>query len=240
MVCQYGEMTTPSQPAVQPPRSRYRAQVRQEIKEAARRQLAEGGAGSLSLNAIARDMGMRGPSLYRYFDSRDALVTDLLLDALHDVNQTLREATTAPGQSVAERLSSAGRAYRRWALAHPEMFDLIYGRPLPGYQAPPATGAPARETLMIIADLVRAGRSAAAPAPAPDDGAAWRTEPVPSDDEHVRLAVRITARLHGLITLELHGHLGQMVPSTEALYEEELRGTLAWALGRTGAVAEAG
>ena len=151
-------MTATSDAARPSPRSRYREQLRDEIKQVARRHLVDGGgAGNLSLNAVARELGMRGPSLYRYYASRDALITELLLDGYRDIGETLRRAVAAPGvagATAAERLRAGALAYRRWAVAHPELFDLLYGRPVPGYRAPAETGPPARENLVRLADLI--------------------------------------------------------------------------------------
>ncbi|WP_392971850.1 TetR/AcrR family transcriptional regulator [Streptomyces sp. LN245] len=80
------------------PRDRFRAQVRQEVKTAALRQLAEGGPEALSLNAIAKQLGMTGPALYRYFANRDSLLTDLVVDAYGDLASTLARAAAEAGR----------------------------------------------------------------------------------------------------------------------------------------------
>ena len=74
------------------PRERYRTQVRAEIKEHAWAQIATAGASALSLNAIAKLMGLSGPALYRYFANRDELITDLVTDAYRSLADTLRAA----------------------------------------------------------------------------------------------------------------------------------------------------
>src|ERR1700754_5040353 len=108
-------------------RDRFRAQMVQEIKDLALRQLAEGGPQALSINAIAKDLGVSGPALYRYFASRDALLTELIIDAYAD----LTAALSAAGPDLA-RLADA---YRVWALAQPHRYRLLFGAPLPGYDA---------------------------------------------------------------------------------------------------------
>ncbi len=232
-------MTATSDAARPSPRSRYREQLRDEIKQVARRHLVDGGgAGNLSLNAVARELGMRGPSLYRYYASRDALITELLLDGYRDIGETLRRAVAAPdvgdataadvdGATAAERLRAGALAYRRWALAHPELFDLLYGRPGPGYRAPAETGPPARDNLVLLADLIHEARHGA---PRPPEDATWRTAAVPADDRTFEIAVRFTARLHGLLVLELHGHLAHMVPDPGAVYGREVDAAVAWAV----------
>ncbi|MEC3993896.1 TetR/AcrR family transcriptional regulator [Actinacidiphila sp. DG2A-62] len=90
------------------PRERYRAQVRAEVKERAWAQVAEAGASALSLNAIARQMGMSGPALYRYFAGRDELITALIRDAYRSLADAFHAAAhpaagpaTAPGEEGA-------------------------------------------------------------------------------------------------------------------------------------------
>src|SRR5580698_7712010 len=81
-------------PALEPPtmRARYRAQVRGEVKQAALSQLAESGPAGLSVSAIGKQLGVSGPALYRYFASRDELLTELVIDAYHDVAHALSAA----------------------------------------------------------------------------------------------------------------------------------------------------
>jgi AcrR family transcriptional regulator len=215
------------------PRLRYREQLREEIKQVARRQLVEGGgAGRLSLNGIARELGMRGPSLYRYYASRDALITELLLDGYHDIGDVLRRSVAAaPADPAARRLRAGGLAYRAWAITHPELFDLLYGRPVPGYRAPAETGPPARANLILLADLIHEARHTGE---RPAGGEPWRTTAVPAGDETFEIAVRFTARLHGLLVLELHGHLPHMVPDPEAVYGRELDAAVDWAVTARG------
>ncbi len=105
-------------------RDRYRAQVRDEIKEAALRQLADGGPQAISVNAIARELGVSGPALYRYFATRDELLTELVADAYADLAEALRAA--------GPDLGAVARAYRAWALAQPHRYGLLYGAPRPG------------------------------------------------------------------------------------------------------------
>src|SRR3954453_23128712 len=107
------------------PRERYRAQVRTEIKDRAWEQIATAGASALSLNAIAKLMGMSGPALYRYFAGRDELITELIRDAYRSLADTVRAAsTTDPGPRA------VAHAIRAWALADPQRYFLIYGTPV--------------------------------------------------------------------------------------------------------------
>src|SRR3954453_4026824 len=97
--------------------------VRAAVKRVALTQLEAGGASAVALNAIARELGVSGPALYRYFRNRDALLTELVLDAYHDLTDAL---TGAP---------SLTHAYRAWALAQPHRYRLLFSAPLPGYDA---------------------------------------------------------------------------------------------------------
>src|SRR5499427_9670407 len=112
----------PAAPAPKQPtmRERYRAQVRAEVKETALRQLAESGPAGLSISAIGKQLGVSGPALYRYFASRDDLLTELVIDAYRDLANALTVATSqVPDGDPRGRFEALARAYRRWALAEP-------------------------------------------------------------------------------------------------------------------------
>src|SRR5215471_7951252 len=140
-------------------RERVRAELIREITEIARRQLATEGAAGLSLRAVAREMGMVSSAIYRYFPSRDDLLTTLIIDGYNAVGTAVEKADAAwPAEDYAGRWLAACRAVREWALAHPHEYALVYGSPVPGYQAPAVFGK-------IIGDACRAG-AAGAPGPA--------------------------------------------------------------------------
>src|ERR1700733_12038987 len=122
-------------------RERARAEIAGEIKVEARRQLATTGA-QLSLRAVARELGMVSSALYRYFPSRDDLLTALIIDA-YDAMGEVAETAIAAGARPRVRWLAACHAIRGWALAHPHEYSLIYGSPVPGYRAPQATVGPA-------------------------------------------------------------------------------------------------
>jgi AcrR family transcriptional regulator len=125
----------------------------EEIKTVARRHLASEGA-NLSLRAVARDLGMASSAVYRYFASRDELLTALIIDAYDSVGaaaERAAEGITGHG----DRLVAVGLAVREWALADPYQWALIYGSPVPGYQAPQDTIGPATRVILLIASIVR-------------------------------------------------------------------------------------
>ena len=140
-------------------RARVRAEMMDEIKEAARRQLATEGA-NLSLRAIARELEVVSSALYRYYASRDELLTALIIDAYNAIGAAGEEADAA----VTERRDLTGRwlavvhAWRDWALAHPAEYALIHGSPVPGYAAPADTIAPANRRFLILAAILRDGQ----------------------------------------------------------------------------------
>jgi len=141
-------------------RERARAELTREIKEEARRQLAAVGANGLSLRAVARELGMVSSALYRYYPSRDDLLTALIIDAYNAIGEAAEtaiggvrpgagdepDAGYEPGVGVGvarARWLAACHAIRAWAIARPHEYALIYGSPVPGYRAPQATVGPA-------------------------------------------------------------------------------------------------
>src|SRR3954452_19035806 len=134
-------------------RARVRAEMTAEIKTVARRHLATDGA-NLSLRAVARDIGLASSAVYRYFASRDELLTAMIIDAYDSVGATAEEAVKGVEGDV-ERLRAGGTAVRDGALAAPHQWALIYGSPVPGYQAPQDTVGPAIRVIMLIGSIVR-------------------------------------------------------------------------------------
>ena len=211
-------------------RERYRAQTRDEIKRGALRQLAEGGTGALSLNAIAREIGLSGPALYRYFANRDALLTAMITDAFSDLGDAMERAS-AVDLPPEDRLRAVLAEFRAWATAEPHRYQLLFGTPVPGYTAPPATTLAAHRifTVPLEASIaIAAERDAADPArrpppPTPVDRqlAAWLDDPtVP---QHlIRAGVIGWSRLHGLLSLEINGSYGPMCFDPALLYQAEV------------------
>ncbi|MGC0417411.1 TetR/AcrR family transcriptional regulator [Embleya sp. AB8] len=156
-------------------RDRARAELTQEIKAAARRHLAAEGAQQLSLRAVARELGMASSALYRYFPSRDDLLTALIVDAYNAIGERVERAVEAAGAAEHPRAAWRGLcdAVRAWAREHPHEYALIYGSPVPGYQAPEDTLAPFSRVpfalLRILrdsgADFARPTRDAGLPQP---------------------------------------------------------------------------
>src|SRR6516162_10271550 len=115
-------------------RERVRAELTREIADTARRHLATQGAAGLSLRAVARELGMVSSAVYRYFPSRDDLLTALIVDAYDAVGEVAEAATPPAAAGVLARWLALTGAIRGWARANPQEYALIYGSPVPGYQ----------------------------------------------------------------------------------------------------------
>jgi AcrR family transcriptional regulator len=140
-------------------RERARAELTREIKEEARRQLAATGAEGLSLRAVARELGMVSSALYRYYPSRDDLLTALIIDAYNALGEAAERAA-AGDLPARERWIAACHAIRGWARRNPHEYALIYGSPVPGYRAPEATIGPASRVPLAFVAVVQGALSA--------------------------------------------------------------------------------
>ena len=108
-----------------------------DIKAAALRQLRDVGPAALSLRAVAAELEMSAGALYRYYDGRDGLLTELITDGFADLAAALtRVRDQHDGDDIADALFAVSMAYRRWAMQHPHEFALLYGTPIPDYAAP--------------------------------------------------------------------------------------------------------
>lgn len=137
-------------------RARARLEVTAAIKDEARRQLAAEGAAKLSLRAVARELGMVSSALYRYFPSRDDLLTALIIDAYDSLGECAEAAHgEAAGAGPVRRWTAVAEAVRDWALRHPHEYALIYGSPVPGYTAPDTTVPPASRVGLLFIGILR-------------------------------------------------------------------------------------
>jgi AcrR family transcriptional regulator len=220
-------------------RERTRAEITRQILEAARRHLATEGASGLSLRAIARELGASSSAVYRYVASRDELLTRLIVAAYDALGAAAEAAEAAVARAdLAGRWSAVCGAVRGWALANPNEYALIYGTPVPGYTAPPATIAPAARVsnvlLGILADAAEAehltlamagddvpphGRKALAPARS--------TVPPEVPDALLQWGLMAWAALFGTVSFELfgqlHGIVGEQPGDREAFFAESVR-----------------
>lgn len=215
-------------------RARARAEVRAAILAAAATRLASDGATALSLRAVARDVGMVSSAIYRYFPSRDALLTALIVDAYDRLGETTETAVAASSASApAQRWVEAAMTIRTWALHHREDYALLYGTPVPGYAAPDDTVAPGtrvtRALVGIVADAARQGRLApprgvTEPAVDPANRGAFdalRSElDLDVPDGVVLWVIAAWTQLFGLLTFELFGQTRHLVDDNAALFRD--------------------
>lgn len=215
------------------PRALARVERIAEIKAAARRQLAEVGSDALSLRAVARELGVVSSAVYRYFASRDELLTALIIDGYDAVGSAAEVAAEgSAGRSVGERWKAVARAVRSWAVANPHDYALIYGSPVPGYQAPVDTVSPALRAPLAAMAVVRDGVEAGE-----IDGS--RTSPVPRavhadfavirtgmgfdlSDEVLARSLAAWTGLLGHISYVLFGHLHNGITDEDAFFELQL------------------
>ncbi|MFI6328799.1 TetR/AcrR family transcriptional regulator [Micromonospora chersina] len=211
-------------------RARVRAGMIDEIKDLARRHLATDGA-NLSLRAVARDMGMVSSAIYRYFPSRDDLLTALILDAYEALGDAVEAADAGTDRAdLRGRWHAVCRAARSWALAHPAEYALLYGSPVPGYAAPDDTVAPAQRPPVTLVGILRDGVAAGLLTPSGED----LPEPLRSDVAElgalidVNLPPALLARgmagwtqLFGLISFELFGRINRTLPHRDEYFDHQ-------------------
>jgi AcrR family transcriptional regulator len=212
-------------------RTRLRAWTRDEIKAAALRQLAEHGVEGISLNAIAKELGMTGPALYRYVGSRDELLADLVVDAWEELAEALeRGAEQNARASAAKRLGAIGLAYRAWGTAQPHRYRLAIQTRLGSGELVPEHVIPAAQRCMaVILDAIdrlpdARKPKARLPAELRAELDAW-TRRVGGQQLPPAILLRgviFWSRLHGLLSLELDRHLASMQLNAELLYRAEL------------------
>lgn len=233
----------PVEPVEGSVRERRRAETVREIKAAALEQLAEGGPRGLSLRGVARGVGMTVQSLYHYFDSRDALLTALMIDGHLALAVALRQSADASvGQPHAERLFAVTNAYRHWALTNRARFLLLYGTPMPGYDLPrdERVTAAALNQAGPFVEVVFDGWSAEQVAKVPLQPGAERLAANPGKNAPVppgalALFFELRAQMHGLVMLDLGGYLAPMSDHAEDL----LRGMMNRAAQQLAAMREA-
>ena len=210
-------------------RERQRQQTLTEIKTRAVDQVAAGGAESVSLNAIARAMGMSPAALYRYFASRDALLAELVADAYGSLADALAQAAGGAGAGgTPGALVAVAHAYRDWALAHPNSYLLIFQTPSgSGLDLEPERTVAAAQRSMDVFLRALDGAGGADPLDPELAGQveAWgqRSQVAGLTAGQRYLGLLAWTRLHGLISLELGQHLTATGVDPALLYEAEVQ-----------------
>jgi len=207
----------------------------EEIKAVARRHLAAEGA-DLSLRAVARDMGMVSSALYRYFPSRDELLTALIVDAYNALGEVAEkaDADVHERRDFAGRWLAVARAVRGWSLRRPHEYALIYGSPVPGYAAPQDTVVPSTRVVLVLGGILADAHAAGALTP-PTGGvrlpAALRPElraiaqaiATGVDERILARGLMAWTELLGSVSFELFGHLTNVFEERTAWFEHQVR-----------------
>ena len=194
-----------------------RIELTRRILVSARAQLAAVGPGELSLRAVARDVGMASSAVYRYFPSRDHLITALLIECYDESGAAVERADDAVAQAeYRERWLAMAGAFRDWARTNFHEYALLYGSPVPGYAAPEDTIVPAQRVparlLGLLADVEAAGLPLGPGDVKVPQAVRASFRPIREvyggvSDERMMGALTAWATLIGQLTLELFGHL---------------------------------
>jgi AcrR family transcriptional regulator len=217
-------------PAHTTARERAREAVIVEIKAEAKRQLADAGAAGLSLRAVARELGMVSSAIYRYFPSRDDLLTALIVDSYLDLAGGAERALGRAGDDPREQWRAACGAIRAWARRHPHEYALLYGSPVPGYAAPPDTIDPATAVYRALLEPVRSagrrgGRRRSDGLPETLQADAVRVASDLELDVDAERMVRLLDALTGLfghLSFELFGHTHGVIEDHDAFFEHRV------------------
>ncbi|MGW0826823.1 TetR/AcrR family transcriptional regulator [Streptomyces sp. NPDC002845] len=207
-------------------RARARMEVTAAIKDEARGQLAAEGAAKLSLRAVARELGMASSALYRYFPSRDDLLTALIIDAYDSLGEAAEAAHAQVTDSApARQWTAVCEAVRAWALGHPHEYALIYGSPVPGYVAPETTVPAASRVGQLLIRIVREahrGKGVAQwklPAELAPEARRMAEDLAPDlPPAVVVVLVQAWAQLYGLVNFELFGQFHRVVEDRETFF----------------------
>ena len=203
------------------------------IKESAWQQIADKGAAALSLRAIARELHITAPAIYNYFSRRDDLVTALIVDAFISLGVSQSESICEiPEQDLVARVTSLGYAYREWALTYPERYQLIFGTPVPGYEAPAEITVPAAagslvpliSTLQACSQVGRLCLENLAPM-SPDLLSMleeWSAFMGGIDQEVLYIALVVWSRVHGLVSLEIGRQFPAYITDPGEIYRREI------------------
>lgn len=202
-------------------RERLRAELTRDIKSSARRLLVAEGVEAVTLAAIARELGITAPALYRYFPGRDRLVESLAVDLTAEMIASLRDAGAreAP-KGLGARLRATTLAYREWAVAHRVEFGLLFGAPTTaaGTAQRAISAHCSRELALVFGEIfVELWNTRPYPVPADTELDADMREQFAAYGEATGVPLPVGALivmldcwrpLYGAVCLEAFGHLG--------------------------------
>ncbi len=213
-------------------RERARTELTAHIKRTARKHLARDGASGLSLRAVARDLDMVSSAVYRYFPSRDDLLTALIIDAYDAFGAAAERAEAAVDRhDLLGRWRAAGRAAYEWSGSHSAEYALIFGSPVPGYEAPADTIGPAtRFTSVLLGILVDAQRAGLQPSTGSSLHGAVLADmndlrsriSVDIDAEWLAAGLRAWTSLIGTISFIRFGHLHNVIVDQDSYFDDTL------------------
>jgi AcrR family transcriptional regulator len=207
-----------------------------KIKAIARQQMMENGTAGISLRGIAREMEMTAPAIYNYYPRLDDLITALLVDAFTGLADAIDKAI-ASTNNHREQLIGASSAYRNWANANKADFQLIYGNPIPNYEAPreltvPLATRPLVSFYRVMMEAYHGGELsipteyASVPKSIEDFVAAFLYPQYPQTaDLPISLYYLMTllwTRIHGIVMLEIFGHLEPTIGDSDAFFTNEI------------------
>jgi AcrR family transcriptional regulator len=208
--------------------------LQEAIKETAWKQIAAFGAPALSLRSIARELKITAPAIYNYFPSRNHLVTALIVDAYTSLGDSQKSTlVTISKKDGATRFSALGIAYRDWAVTYPQRYQLIFGTPIPNYDAPEDTTTPAAAWALLplietIQTLYNKGnlqlrRLVKLTPQLKSMLETWKqfTGNV-AETEVLYLAYVVWSRVHGLVMLELGGQLPSFFTDPGEIFRREI------------------
>jgi len=218
-----------------PTRSDSVALTADRIQDTAWAQMSQHGTAGLSLRGIARQLGVTAPAIYNYFGRLEDLITALIIDAFTALAEAMEAAETAvTSERCYDRVMALCLAYRQWAIDHPVDFQLIYGNPIPGYSAPEEITIPLarRPFLGMFRCFVRGYETGELTIPSewcdvPPNVAesitVWkRTSAIEMPDALVALLMSGWSRIHGMVMLELYGHIQPLVGEGPEFFRYEI------------------
>jgi AcrR family transcriptional regulator len=224
--------------AVTPRRELARAATTRDILSVARDLLVSQGSPAVTLRAIAREMGMTAPSLYRYYANHHQLMETLIAELYHELAATMEAAAAElPADDLDGRLITAARSFRQWAIHHKSEFGLLFGSPLPNLEIDTNTDSithRAGSRFGAVFQELFVARWSRRPFPIPDEST---IDPVLVGQlrhfvDHHGLAIPLGAahvfltswiRLYGVICMEVFGHLYFAIGDADPVFDAELQ-----------------
>ncbi|WP_193084490.1 TetR/AcrR family transcriptional regulator [Brevibacterium aurantiacum] len=207
------------------PRQRARLETEAQITRIGNRMLDDDGLEGVSLRAIARELRIVSSAIYRYVKNRDELLTILIRDAFTAIADEVDEALTRD-----ESVLTVGVTMLAWSRRHPNRWALIYGTPIPDYQAPrDETVVPGTRIMVTLTNLLEKSSAVQTSSELPPSHAldplreGLRELGLEPDDQVIVRSVTVWAALVGLINALRFGQFG---PGVELVEDELMRGVV--------------